>query len=481
MRLLLRLADARGDLETWDLKMKAMKDKPPEIDRILEDLLDADQETKDLRKRLRVVQDVVDDYVEKGAGSDPSALWYRSRLGKLQEQLKERRRQLLARARRSAPDGREAREQAEVTRAQLRKRVDQLVNVRDQLQGQIKDLARQAARTPVLAEEYDTVKEAIQRDEKVLADLSGQLERQKLQLRADSRISRFQDAELMKKDVKKQVLGTAVAPLVVLFGVCMALAYLDHRQRRVRTAAQVSRGLGIRVVGAVPDRPHLEREVAGAAEGDLGAETVLESIDAIRTLLLHEAHGQSTRLVMVTSASAGEGKTTLASHLAGSLARAGRKTLLVDCDLRRPALHELFELPVQPGFSEVVLGEVEVADAVQETDLDNLWLVPAGQWDREVVHALARDGLEGVFEKLREEFDFIVIDSHPVLSAADSLLIGRQVDAVLLSVLREVSQMPRVYAAAQQLTAVGIRVLGAVVNGTSPEDVFTSPVAAPAA
>ena len=81
--------------------------------------------------------------------------------------------------------------------------------------------------------------------------------------------------------------------------------------------------------------------------------------------------------------------------------------------------------------------------------------MPAGQWDREVLQALARDGLEGIFEKLREEFDFIVIDSHPVLAATDSLLIGQHVDAVILSVLRDVSQTPRVYAASAAAGGAG--------------------------
>src|SRR5205085_10752200 len=113
------------------------------------------------------------------------------------------------------------------------------------------------------------------------------------------------------------------------------------------------------------------------------AHPVLESIDALRTLLLHEANTRSTRVVMVTSATAGEGKTTLASHLATSLARSGRKTLLLDGDLRRPTIHELFELPMQPGFSEILLGEIEVTEACQETNLDTLFVIPAGQWDRE--------------------------------------------------------------------------------------------------
>ena len=283
----------------------------------------------------------------------------------------------------------------------------------------------------------------------------------------------------MKKDIKKQLLATAVAPVAVMFSVCFGLAFLEFRKRRVRKASEISRGLGIRVVGAVPSVANLQRHLVSLdGESDLEGTPVMESIDAIRTRLLHEANARSTRIVMVTSAGHGEGKTTLAAALASSLARAGRKTLLLDGDLRRPTVHELFELPMQPGFSEVLLGEVEVAEAAQETHQENLSVIPAGQWDREVLLALSRDGLEGIFERLGEEFDFILIDSHPVLAATDSLLIGRHVDAVILSVLREVSQMPRVYAAQQQLTGLGIRVMGAVVSGIDQEEVFSAPAVA---
>src|SRR5262249_14411781 len=158
----------------------------------------------------------------------------------------------------------------------------------------------------------------------------------------------------------------------------------------------------------------------------------------IRTLLLRDASVEATRVVMVTSATSGEGKTALAAHLASSLARAGRKTLLIDGDLRSPAVHQLFEQPLQPGFSEVLLGEVHLAEATRSTPIDGLWLVPGGQWDREVMHALARDGLDEVFDKLKGDYDFIVVDSHPVLPATDALLVGQYVDAVLLSLERDV-------------------------------------------
>ncbi len=323
------------------------------------------------------------------------------------------------------------------------------------------------------------LRENIEQEEKFVNELSLKVSKEEVELEAGSRVTKAQDAELQKKDMKKQLLGTVVAPVVVLMAVCMGVAWLDVRQRRIRSAGEVSRGLGIRVVGAVPSLPNLEKHLIGpTGEPDLQGHPALESIDALRTQLLRDADYVATRIVMVTSATHGEGKTTVASHLASSLARAGRKTLLIDGDLRRPAAHQLFELPMHPGLSEVMLSEVELTDAVQATTLDGLSFMAAGQWDREVLQSLARDGLEGIFEKLQEEFDFIVVDSHPVLAATDSLLISQRVDAVILSVLREVSQMPRVFAASQRLTTLGIRVLGAVVNGADPEEALAATASA---
>src|SRR5262249_53373297 len=105
------------------------------------------------------------------------------------------------------------------------------------------------------------------------------------------------------------------------------------------------------------------------------------------------------------------------------------------------------------------------------TNQDGLMVMPAGHWDREVIQSLARGGASGVLEKLKEEFDFVVVDSHPVLAANDSLLIGQSVDAVILSVLRDVSQTPRVYAATQRGEGLGIRVWGGVVTAPAPAGV----------
>jgi capsular exopolysaccharide synthesis family protein len=359
-----------------------------------------------------------------------------------------------------------------------------LTQQRDDLKKQVEELGKDTDKFGRSSTELERLKEEVAGDRRRLDSYEDELEKLKIELGpgVPPRVIEYQEAMVLKRDIKRQVLGAAVSPVAVLLLVCFAVGWWECRGRRIQTADEVVTQLGVRVVGAVPPLPNPAQMIGPDGEEDFD-HGLLESIDGIRTLLLRDADVEATRVVMVSSAVSGEGKTTLACHLASSLARAGRRTLLIDCDLRRPAAHQLFELPFQPGFSEALLGEVHIAEATLSTPVDGLWMVPAGQWDREVIQALAKDGVQRIFEKLKNEYDFVVIDSHPVLPAMDSLLIGQHVDTVILSVMRDVSQAPKVYAACQRLATLGIRVFGAVVNGMPEEDVYASgyQYAAPAA
>jgi capsular exopolysaccharide synthesis family protein len=428
---------------------------------------------KMLKVRIKQYENVIENYSRNPRPPEPPVVvTARDMLVKLGRQLEERREELRAEvaAQIKAGDVPGTMNQLKLQKLLANTLAEHLTTLDEDIQTQekvIEPLSKTHA-------EMDTVTAEIKSDELFAASLNEKIQRLQVEVRGANRIQLYQEAELQKKDTKKQLLGAIAAPVLVFFLTCMLLAMGEHRKRRIHHAGEVSRGLGIRVVGAVPDLPNLEHRLVGpTGEPELEGHPALESIDALRTLLLHDTGKGPVRVVMVTSAVAGEGKTTLASHLASSLARAGRKTLLVDGDLRAPALHQLFEVPLQPGFSEVLLGEVEIADAVQPTTLDGLSVLPAGQWDRTVLQALARDGLEGVFDKLRQEFEFIVVDSHPVLAATDSLLLARKADGVLLSVLRQVSQMPQVYAADQKLAGLNVRMLGAVVNAADPNEMFS--------
>jgi capsular exopolysaccharide synthesis family protein len=193
----------------------------------------------------------------------------------------------------------------------------------------------------------------------------------------------------------------------------------------------------------------------------------MESVDAARTVIVHAARRDKLKILMVTSALQGEGKTVLASHLAVSLASAGHRTLLVDCDLRKPSLHRLFQLPLEPGLGELLRGQAQFTAALQRGPVDKLVLLSAGTSARKAANGDTFKRLAELFAKIRDWYDFIIVDSAPVLPVADSLQIGQYVDGVLLSVLRDVSRLPALYAACDRLGLLDIRVLGAVVVGSS--------------
>jgi capsular exopolysaccharide synthesis family protein len=259
--------------------------------------------------------------------------------------------------------------------------------------------------------------------------------------------------------------GTVFMMGLLLFGV----AYTEFRSRKASSSDEITFGLGIPTVGTLPLLPAQVRQAALSATTprDLQWEGRLtEAVDAVRTFLLRSL-GDGPHVVLVTSAVQGEGKTSLASQLAASLARAWRKTLLIDGDLRKPAAHQLFDLPGEPGFSDVLRGETDPADVIKQTAVSRLWLMPAGQWDPHAHQALAQEGVATLFEHLKEEFDLIIVDSCPVLPVTDTLLLGQNVDTVLLSVLKGTSRLPMVYAARQRLGALDIPVLGTVFVGGS--------------
>jgi len=219
----------------------------------------------------------------------------------------------------------------------------------------------------------------------------------------------------------------------------------------------------MRLVGAIPAIPErAQRRALGkdpARRVDWNG-ILIESVNATRTMLLHATRAESLQVVMVTSATGGEGKTSLAVHLAGSLARAGHKTLLVDGDLRNPCVDRILQVPPQPGFCDLLRGDSSVDEAIHGTSVPGLDVLPAGKCDTQAIQGLARNTAGVLFQALKQPYDFVIVDSSPVLPVADSLLLGQHVDAVVFSILRDVSRLPRVSAAYERLGMLGIRILG---------------------
>ena len=253
----------------------------------------------------------------------------------------------------------------------------------------------------------------------------------------------------------------ALGGVAAFCATCYCVALIEFRRRRLNGASDMDEGLGLRVLGVLPS---ISSRKAMAPGSLIGAQ-LSESIDNVRATLMHDSTSSKRQVVLVTSPATMEGSTTVASHLALSLTRAGRRTLLIDGDIREPSLHKLFGMPLEDGFCEVLRSDIDVADVIRPTNTEGLWLLSAGHCDMEAIHALATDQPQPIFEKLREEFDFIIVDGAPVLGLSDSISIGQHVDGAILTVLRDHSEVRQVYQSIELLKSMGIRLLGSVVNG----------------
>jgi succinoglycan biosynthesis transport protein ExoP len=286
------------------------------------------------------------------------------------------------------------------------------------------------------------------------------------------RIEVFDKAQIsFNHNLKTKWAFSSIAAVAGLLAVCLLVSYVEWRNRRVDGVDQVVTELGMRVIGTIPAFPSRAALRSGETGANQNWRFILnESVNSTRTMLLHTARTQQMQVILVTSAMQGEGKTSLSSQLATSMATAGLRTLILDCDLRNPSMQKLFDVPVAPGCAEILLQEIDISDAVQQTSVPNLWIIPAGQCNHRVIAALAQGHpIEALLNRLRGQFDIIIVDSCPILPVADTLLVAQHVDGVVFSILQDVSQLPKVQDASERMIQLNIPLLGAVVNGIKPD------------
>ncbi|MGO9114476.1 MAG: polysaccharide biosynthesis tyrosine autokinase [Thermoguttaceae bacterium] len=313
----------------------------------------------------------------------------------------------------------------------------------------------------------------IENIERLLHGAAEERERLRVELRSRNRVEVLGDpnapAAVPENETGARLRWTFVlaGSLLAMLMPAVGIAVWDLRKERINSAHDVSKRLNIPVMGAVPLIPAkvMRRLGDSTKRSQIWKMRFTESVDGVAARLLRKAECDQTRVVLVTSAMSGEGKTTLATQLAMSLARSQRKTVLVDFDLRQPTLDGALRLPLGPGICEALRGEGNVMDTVQQTETEGLSVITAGAWNRQVLAALGNGSVGTVLEALRMNFDFVIIDSSPLLPIVDTRLVCQHVDAVVLSVFRDVSQGSKVLAAQEMLDAFGVRSVEAVVTG----------------
>ncbi len=289
-------------------------------------------------------------------------------------------------------------------------------------------------------------------------------------------------------------------PLLLLFSIAgssfagVALAFfLESMDDTFKSSQEVPRYLGLPSFGVVPDfskqrgsfygyRPYLStrkqrRDAPALANGDAGESsenkellvanghfsTASEMYRTIRTAIMFSRAGGAPKIILVTSSSAGEGKTITACNIATAFAHTGNRTLLIDADLRRSRCHELLRVESGQGLSEVLVHLRDMEELVIPTKVQSLSLLAAGSRPPNPSELLASPEMKTIIEKTRELFDYVILDSAPVMPVSDSVGLSTMVDGVVVVAGGDTSRK-LVLECCSRLGHVGAKILGVVLN-----------------
>ncbi len=254
----------------------------------------------------------------------------------------------------------------------------------------------------------------------------------------------------------------------LVFGVGLALLF-ENFDNTFKTPEDLKTHLGVPFLGMVPDVS--VGSGGGAAHdpstgllGKKSNEAVADAYRVLRTNLIFTSAETTGRAILITSAAPGEGKTTTIANLAESLAKNGAKVLAVDADLRRPTLHQRARIPKTPGLSDMIVGNAAASQAIRSTRINGLSILPCGYIPPNPAELLGSAMMRQIMEAVRSRFDWVLVDTPPILAMADAAVVCPTVEGVVLVVAAETSTKPQVERAVDQVLSVGSKILGVVLN-----------------
>lgn len=276
-------------------------------------------------------------------------------------------------------------------------------------------------------------------------------------------------AEVPRSPISPRRLQNYQAALLLGLGLGIALCFLfEHVDNTFKTPEDVKAHLSIPFLGMVPEVSVRGASPTAPKPSPLTHKNpdsnVAEAYRVLRTNLLFSSASAANRTILVSSAGPGEGKTTTVANIAESLAQNGARVLVVDADLRRPTMHQHFGLQKTPGLSDLIVGKTQASQAIQTTRVKGLQVLPCGYIPPNPTELLGSTSMREVMSALRDHYDWVIVDTPPILAIADTPVLGPIVDGVVLVVGAEASSRPTVQRAIEQLTSVGSKMIGVVLN-----------------
>ena len=300
---------------------------------------------------------------------------------------------------------------------------------------------------------------------------------------SDNNISVAEIAIPTDNAVSPRRVTTVLAALFLssLFGMGLALV-LEYLDDTIRTSEEVENYLQLPVLAAIPSIASIPKRrmlLVGAQDDEVMGEnsellihadsksSLGEAYRQLRTLILLSTAGHAPKSLLITSSLPSEGKTTTATNTAISLAQTGAKVLIIDADMRRPRLHSVFGIENGGGLSSVLssdLEDEEILGFVRHDEKTNLNLLTSGPVPPNPAELIGSEQMARLLKTLQNHFTHVVVDSPPIASFTDGVLIASMVDGVILVVNAGKSSRQVVKRSRQLLQDIGARVLGVVLN-----------------
>ena len=259
-----------------------------------------------------------------------------------------------------------------------------------------------------------------------------------------------------RRNILSGVAGGFLLAIAVAFG-------LERFDNRLSSPNEVHDYLGLPFIGLLPEVKVKDRSTPLLAT-DGALPQFSEELRHIRTNLLFSFSGAEPRSVVVSSAGPGEGKTVFATNLAVALAQTGERVLLVDADMRLPSVHTTFSVSLEPGLSNILVGNRKLSEAVQKSSVDNLWIVPAGRRPPNPSELLGSREFTRLVRQLGRHFSWILFDAPPVIAVTDPSVVAHVVSGVVFVIGSDLVGRQEARRAVEQLTKAGGKLVGGVLN-----------------
>jgi capsular exopolysaccharide synthesis family protein len=313
---------------------------------------------------------------------------------------------------------------------------------------------------------------------------------QELQLAKTKNIS---NARIVATAIVPQKADTStrflVGSLGLLVGACLgasAIAYLESRDRSLKTVKEIEKIFGYTLLGVIPASNKKRKRVRDrrpemttleVAVRDTPQSLTSEMSRVIQSNLRFLGDNRSLNTIAITSAVANEGKSKVAANLAAAIAGLGQRVLLIDADLRVPTQHRFWKLPLKKGLSEL-LAKKSKFQQISWTVMENLDILTAGARPANPLGCLESPQMATLLQEAAQLYDFVIIDTPPLLVASDAITIGQMTDGTILVSRPGVIDASSARAAKEKLVMSNTHVLGSIVNGAIPgnetEDYFAS-------